>query len=344
MQLAEPIFNEEFEKMMSQGLRRGQVVRGEVIAVSQESVAVNIGYKYDGVVSIEEFAGKIPEVGEKIPVIVRKIDDRSGIVILSHRSAERKEALQKLNEHIRERKPVKGVVLKRVKGGYLVDLGFRFIRGIILDELSGLRAGERLNPGDSVEAYVDLIDVKRRRAILDRETFIKEKGKREVLEFLNTLEVGDKLKGKVKTITDFGVFVAVGPVDVLVRKRELDWKKFEHPADAVSEGQEVELVITSIDREKAKVQGSMRLARKTRWHSLAEKVKPGDVFEGRVKKKTKSGIYVWLLPGLDGLLPQEEFSKYIRDVSQLKEGDPIRVRIKNIQPDIRLIILSHPTR
>lgn len=344
MHLAEPKFNEEIEKMFSQTLKRGQVVRGEVISISNDSVAVNIGHKYDGIVPIDEFSGRPPETGEEIPVIVRRIDDKSGVVILSYRSAERREALQRLNQYLNEKKPVKGKILRRIRNGYLVDLGLRFFKGILLSELSGLKPGEALEPEQEIEAYIDAIDIKRRRVILDRERLVREKEEEEIRAFFDSLRIGDKVKGKIKNITDFGVFVEVGPVDVLVRLPELSWKRVKHPSEVFSEGEEVELIITGIESEKKRVQGSIRLAKKTRWHVLAEKVKPGDIFEGTVKKKTSAGIYIWLMPGLDGLLPKDEFSKYIRDVNLLNVGDPIRVRVKEIHPESRLIILTHPTR
>jgi ribosomal protein S1 len=344
MHLAEPKFNEEIEKMFSQTLRRGQVVRGEVISISDDSVAVNIGYKYDGIVPIDEFSGKLPEAGEEIPVIVRKIDDRGGVVILSYRSAERREAFQRINQYFNEKKPIRGKIIRKVKDGYLVDLGVRFFKGILLNELSGLRPGEILEPEEEIEAYIDAVDFKRRRVILDRERFINEKKKEEIESYLSTVKVGDKFKGKIKNITDFGVFVEIGPVDVLVRKFELSWKRVEHPSEIFKEGDEVELVVISVDREKQRIQGSIRLAKKTRWHILAERINPGDIFEGTVKKKSPDGIYVWLMPGLDGLLPKEEFSKYIRDVSLLNVGDHIRGRVKEIIPELRRIILTHPTR
>lgn len=342
--MSEPLFNEELGKIEEVEIRRGKAVRGKVISISDEAVVVNIGYKYDGLVPIQEFGSRMPEIDQEIPVIIKKIDDRSGIVWLSFKSAEKKEAIQKITEIKEKGETLKGIIKRRIKGGYLVDISTGYFRGILLDELSGTSLTGALKAGDEIEAYIDAIDFKRRRVILDRERLVREKRERETARFLEELKVGEKHKGTVKNVTDFGIFVEVGPIDVLIRKRELSWERLEHPSQAFKEGDEVEFVITSIDKEKGRVQGSIRLARKTRWHLLADKVSVGDVFEGRVKKKTGSGLYVWLMEGLDGLLPQEEFSKYIRDVTSLKEGDPIRVRIKSINPASRLIILTHPTR
>lgn len=342
--MAETPFNEQLDKLEEVEIKKGRVVRGPVIAVLEDSVIVNLGYKYDGLVPISEFSNKVPEIGEEIPVIVKKIDDKAGVVLLSFKSAERREALQKVSEAKEKGLPVKGVVIRKIKGGYLVDLGFRFLKGVLLEELSGASLDGPVKTGSEVEAYVDAIDVKRRRVILDRERFLKERKEKGVVEFLQNLKVGEKLKGKVKNITDFGVFVNIGPVDVLIRKRELSWRRFEKPEEVVKVGDEVEFVLTHVDIENKKLQGSVKQATKTRWHMLAEKVKAGDIFEGKVKKKTSAGIYVWLMPGLDGLLPKEEFSKYIRDVSLLAEGDPIRVRVKSVNLQARMIILTHPTR
>jgi len=346
--LVEPVFEgefkEEYSKLETLQIKKGAVVRGQVISISEGNVIVNISYKYDGILPVSEFGGRLPEIGEEIPVIIRRIDDRAGIVWLTFRSAARKEEIQKLAELKEKNQAVHGKVVRRIKNGYLVDLGLRYFKGILLDELSGLKQGQRLNPGDEVEAYIDAIDYKRSRVILDRERLVKEKEEKSILEFLGSLEVGQKLKGVVKTVTNFGIFVTVGPVDVLIRKRELAWKKVEHPSELFKPGDEVEFVVTSVDLEGKKVQGSVKQATRTKWHTLAEQVKVGQIFDGTVKKKTDSGLFVWLLPGLDGLLPKDEFSKYIRDVASLEEGEPIRVRVKSINLPARMIILTHPTR
>lgn len=342
--LSVQMFEEEFQESTDVEIKRGKVVRGRVISIMDDSVVVNIGYKYDGLVPISEFSGNPPEIGEEIPVIVRKIDDRAGVVWLSFRSAERKEAYQKIFEFKEKREPIRGKVIKRIKGGYLIDLGFRAFKGILLDELSGETMGEKLEAGCELDAYIDAVDLKRRRVILDRERLLSERKDREIKELMSSLKVGQKIKGKIKNITDFGIFVNIGPIDVLVRNKELSWQKIENPKETFKEGQQVELVLTHIDSENQRLQGSIRLATKTKWHVMAEKVKVGDIFEGKVKKKTKSGIYVWLLPGLDGLLPHEEFEKYIRDVTNLTEGESIRVRVKRVDLPAKRIILTHPTR
>lgn len=346
--MVEPVFEgefqEEYSKLENLQIKKGSVVRGKVISINEDNVVVNISYKYDGILPASEFGGRLPEIGEELPVIIRRIDDRAGIVWLSFRSAARKEVIQKLKELKEKNQPVEGRVIRRIKGGYLIDLGVRYFKGILLDELSGLNQEQRLKPEDEVEAYIDAIDFKRSRVILDREKLVKEKKEKEILEFLSGLEVGQKLKGVVKNITDFGIFVSAGPVDVLIRKRELAWKRVNHPSELFKPGDEVEFVITFVDLENKKVQGSIKQATRTRWHALAEQIKVGQVFDGTVKKKTDSGLFVWLIPGLDGLLPKDEFSKYIRDVASLEEGEPIRVRVKSVNLPARMIILTHPTR
>jgi ribosomal protein S1 len=346
--LVDPVFEEEFKeeysKLETPELRRGAVVRGKVISIDKESVIVNISYKYDGILFVSEFGGHLPEIGEEIPVIVRRIDDRAGVVWLSFKNAARKEVIQKLTALKEKDQPIEGKILRRIKGGYLIELGLRYFKGVLLDELSGLKPEARLEIGEEIKAYIDAIDFRRNRVILDRERLLKETKEKELLEFLSKLQVGQKLKGTIKNVTDFGIFVNVGPADVLIRRRELAWKRFNHPSELFNPGDEVEFIVTSIDLEKKKVQGSIKQATKTRWHLLAENVKVGQVFEATVKKKTEAGLFVWLQPGLDGLLPKEEFSKYIRDVASLQEGEPIRVKVKSVNLPARLIVLTHPTR
>ncbi len=344
--LTKPAFENEFEKMISETetLRRGQVVRGTVVSITEDSAIINIGHKYDGIVPLAEFGEKTPQTGSELPVIVKKVDERAGVIYLSCKSAERKEVIQRLKNYKEKKVPLKGVILKKVKGGYLVDIDLRGFRGFLIDELSGAKKNEKLEEGQEIEAFVDAIDFRRKRVVLDRATLIEKQKEDEIREFLGNIEAGQKLKGRIKSITDFGIFVDVGPLDVLIRKSNLSWKRIKHPSELFKEGDQVEFVVISVNPEKKKIQGSIKSALKTKWHAEAEKVHPGEVFEATVKKISQGGIYLWLKPGLDGFLPAGEFSKYIRDLNQLNEGDKVRVRIKSIDMSRRMIYLTHPTR
>lgn len=332
---------EEFKAHLTE-VSPGQIVEAEVIRADETSVIVNLNYKFEGYIDRNEFENP-PVEGSKIPVIIKRIDDRRGAVFVSHREARLRSDIRQIRSKIRGKQPVACEVIKLTERGIAVSIKGTVLKGYIPKSSSGIRL-QPVKPGDEVEAYAEKINRKTGTVVLNRIKRLMDIREREIDEFLSQLNPGDRLSGRVKNVTDFGAFITIGPVDALVPRAELSWRRLNDPAEVVKVGDIIDVEIINVNREDKKVLASHRATIKTRWHMQAEKVKPGDVYRGRVKKKTDSGYLVWLDDSLDGFLPEEEFGKYISPVRSLDEGDEISVRVDRVIMNKRIILLKHPTR
>lgn len=340
--------NESARKMMESHIedisppQEGSLIEGEVVGYTENEVLLNIGYKYEGAILKSEFKKDIPSRGEPVKAIVSLVNEKSGVVVLSYKKARAIQAIDNIKKALEEGKRIKGRITKKVKGGYLVDIG---LTAFLPGSLSGIPRGTENDRivNREVEVKVKSMDQKKKDIILDRVSVLEEDRKKRARTFLSSLERGDMVEGVVKNITDFGVFIDLGPVDALVRTRDLSWKVVEHPSEIVSLGQKAKLKVLNVDIEKERLLCGLKQTITTRWHKLARTVRPGQVFKGTVKKRANRGTYIWLKPGLDGFLPKEEYSKYIRKITDLSEGDSINVKIKEIDEMSMTIVLVHPT-
>lgn len=333
--------SEKFEAHLTE-IKIGKIVEAEVIGSDDTNVIVNLNYKFEGYIDRGEFE-EVPEKGSRIQVQIKRIDDRRGAVFASYRQARLNRDMNLIRKKIKEKQPLKCRVVKLADKGLEVKLEDSILKGFIPVRKAGTRL-QPVKPGELIEAYPEKLNGKSGVVILNRFSRIKELKEAEIDEFLSKLNKGDRLTGKVKSVTDFGAFVTIGPIDALVPKSELSWKRLSSPHEAVKPGDTIDIEVLDVNREERKVLASHRMTIKTRWHEHAEKIRPGDVFRGRVKKKTDSGYFVWLDEYLDGFLPREEFDKYIRSVESLNEGDEISVRVDQVLPNRRRILLKHPTR
>lgn len=331
------LYEEAFKK-----LSPGDLLEGKIISENEGDFVIDVGYKYEGLVPKSEFGEEVPGVGSKVAVIVRKVNDDEGRIVLTHSGALRRIAFEKVKEAQETGFPIKGEVKSRIKGGYLVDVG---VNAFLPFSLSGITRNE--NPDDlverEIEAYVETFDYRKKKIVLDRKTLIEERKEHEIDEFLRELRRGDILKGKITAITGFGAFVDVGPLEGLVRTTDVAWGKVENISEVLKPGENYRVAVLSVDIEKRKLQLGIKQARKSVWHERVKSLSSGEVINGRIKKVTTKGIYAWLKPGLDGFLPLEELRKYTRRVNVLREGDPITVKVKSIDTLDREIILGHPT-
>ena len=321
---------------------RGAVITGTVLSATEFDVVVDVGYKYEGVVSASEF-DEIPAPGSTILVEIRAIDDEHGRLVLGHRDAARRAAWEDIVAAHRDRTPVRGLVSKKVKGGYIVDCG---IECFLPFSKSGVRRGESDDAvlGREIVFYIDSIDERRTRAVVDRKTYLEEERQKEITEFLPGIKAGDVLEGTVTGITNFGAFVKVGPIEGLVRKGDVSWRPVDHPSQVVRVGQEVRVVVLDVDAESHRLLLGIKQAQRGRWHDEATAFAIGQVLTGTVKAVVPEGVRVSLSERVSGFLPGEELGKYVRNLSGLTEGDQLTVRIKEIDELNRRVILGHPTR
>jgi small subunit ribosomal protein S1 len=335
------LFEESF-----QHLREGDLVRGTIVAITDDTVVVDIGFKTEGMIPRSEFAdrqGKLTvKTGDEIDVLVERFDEMSGEMRLSRERAAKIRVWEVLETAYRDGSPVRGRVLERVKGGLTVEIGVRaFLPGSLVD----LRPTRRLEDyvGEEVEARIINFDRRRANVVLSRKALLEEQVASQKEETLTTLEEGTVVTGSVKNITDYGVFVDLGGIDGLLHVTDISWGRVGHPSEYFKVGDEVKVVVLRIDREKERVSLGYRQRFEDPWTHVEGRYPVGKKVEGKVTNVVDYGAFVELEEGVEGLVHVSEMSwtkKVKNPKSMLKNGQMVEVVITEVDIDKRRLSLS----
>ncbi len=324
--------------------KKGSVVQGKVVQVEKERAFVDVGGKTEGVLEINEASFRniedlteIISVGDEFSVKIIDLENENGEMRVSKRRAEEKEAIDKLLKAKEEGEVISAEVYEAVKGGILVDVG---IRGFIPASLVDVGYVEDLNQfvGKTIDVMVEEIDLENRKYILSRKAVIEK----ELEKVWDTLEEGKSIKGIVKKLVDFGAFIDLGGIEGLLHISEMGWGKVEKSSDVLSEGQEIEVFLLSVNKETNKIALSLKKMTPDPWTIVNENYKVGDIVPGKVVRESDFGAFVELEPGLDGLVHISQISwQRVEKVNDaLNIGDEIQVKILEIDPDNKKINLS----
>ncbi|MEQ1876348.1 MAG: S1 RNA-binding domain-containing protein [Bdellovibrionia bacterium] len=332
------------------GLKTGDVIRGEILVVGKEEVFLSTGTPLDGVLPKVQLLDKEKKfnhkVGDVIEAVVVKI--HSGTVQLAKKGATAATSADDLQDAFDMELPIEGRVLEAVKGGFRVDvMGQRGFCPVSQMDISFIKE-TALYVGKKFEfiitKFADRDLVLSRRKVLELQRAENEG------EFLQSVQEGDILDGKVMRLEPFGAFVEVAPgVEGLIHISELAWGRVAHPQDVLSVGQEVRAKVLKLDGEGERLKISLSLkqggSELDPWFSLEEKLPRGKVVSGTVEKKETFGLFVNLMPGIMGLLPKSTWRDHLEPAQfeNKKKGDPISVTVVNIDPTARRISLAPPT-
>lgn len=328
-------------------LEEGSIVEGEVVAIENENVLVNVGFKSEGQIPAEEFRdaqGNITaKVGDKINVFVERKSDGDGTVKLSYEKAKRMQLFDQLEDVLEKGGIIKGMITRRIKGGYTVDLGGieAFLPGSHVD----------LRPVPDMDALVNqtyefrVLKINRRRSnvIVSRRVLLEEDRDSKRSALLTTLDEGQIVKGRVKNITEYGVFVDLGGLDGLLHITDMSWKRIRHPREMVSMGQELELKVLSFDKETQKVSLGLKQLIQDPWQDITTRFPEGSRHTGKVTNLVDYGVFVELESGVEGLVHISEMSwtRKLRHPSQMvKQGDEVEVVILGVDSDKKRISLG----
>lgn len=333
----------------------GDVIEGIVMEISPNEILVDIGAKSEGVVPSREFrkaaqAGELEDlkVGSPVLVYVLRAEDEEGRALLSIDRARHEKSWRWLEEIYREGKLIEATVDGYNKGGLLVNL--RGIRGFVpLSQIAGI--GGQRNPsteglaqmvGQTLLLKVIEINRRRNRLVLSQRQALQGYRESRKEELLETLEVGKIYHGVVSSICNFGVFVDLGGADGLVHLSELSWKRVDDPSEVVQVGQEVDVYVMGVDRERKRIALSLRRTQPEPWETIAERYQLGQLVQGKVTQLTSFGAFVRIEDGVEGLVHLSELSdapiSHPREVVQ--EGDVVTLRVIRIDPAHRRIGLS----
>lgn len=330
-------------------LRRNSLVTGEVVRVDEDEVFVDIGYKTEGIVSLRELTNDptltpadVVSVGDKIDVVVLRTADENGNPVLSKRRADSRKAWAAVKKAFADHEIVSGKVLEEVKGGLIVDVFG--LRGFMPASLVDRRYVPELSVfvGQEVQAYIIELDQAKRRIVLSRQAVLEETYEKQRQETWESLEEGQVRTGVVQRLTDFGAFVDLGGVDGLIHISELSWGRVDHPSDVLSEGQEVQVRVLNVDRERERVSLSLRATLPDPWDTVEEKYPPGSIVQGKVVRTASFGAFVELEPGVEGLVHISQLAwRHVENTEEVvKPGDEVEVKVLSVSPDEKRISLS----
>ncbi len=337
---------EDIEKVYADSIRHfemGSILKGKVLAFMPSDVIIDCGYKSEGVIPNEEFDNFSElKVGDEVEVLLEAIEDDSGLIKLSKRKADRIRGWEKVITKYKEGDIVTGTVTRKIKGGLLVDLGIPvFLPASQID----------IKPPGDISAYIGKemtckilkIDEARQNIVVSRRRLLEEEREELKLALLGEINVGDLRKGVVKNIADFGVFVDLGGLDGLLHITDMSWGRISHPSEMVNIGEEIEVRILGIDKEKEKIALGLKQKTESPWTKVDESYPVGAKVTGQVVNIMPYGAFVKLEDGIEGLVHVSEMS-WTRRVNHPSEMvgivDNVEVLILKVNKDKQEISLS----
>ncbi len=337
--------NSELEALIDSKLpsfRKGDIVNGTILEIRPQVVLVDIGYKSEGVIPISEFEDEEIEVGDQIEVLLESLENDEGLVVLSKEKAAHKQNWDKIVAVYREGGLVKGKVKSVVKGGLMVNVGVEaFLPGSQVDIIPPRDLNEFV--GNVYEFKIVKVNDERKNIVLSRREVIEAERSEQRQRFLETVNVGDKVKGMVKNITDFGAFVDLSGMDGLLHITDMSWGRVNHPSELLHIGQELEVLILEVDREKERVSLGLKQLSDNPWADIEKKYPIGSRVKGRVTKLLAYGAFVELERGVEGLVHVSELSwtkRITRPSDVLSLDQEIEAVVLNISVEEQKISLG----
>ncbi len=341
-------FAEAFEKSMVV-LEPGSIVKGRIIGYNSNEVFVDLGYKSDGIITMEEFSddpefvpGNSVKIGDEIEVYILKVNDGEGNVLLSKKRVDAIKNWEAVEKAYEENRPIDAKVVSIVKGGVMASAGG--IRIFIPASQISDRYEKDLSTFLKKNVTVKIIEFNRNRKKLvgSRKVVLEEQKKVAEENFWNNIELGKAYKGEVKSLTNFGAFVDLGGVDGLIHISELSWTKIKHPSEVLKQGDVVEVYIKDFDKEQKRVSLGYRKQEDNPWYKAAQKYNVGDIVKGRVARLVPFGAFVELEEGVDGLVHISQISnvRIAKPSDVLEVGQTVEAKIMEMDTEAKKISLS----
>ncbi|HEY4687168.1 MAG TPA: 30S ribosomal protein S1 [Candidatus Subteraquimicrobiales bacterium] len=326
----------------------GDIVEGEVVKIYRDEILVDIDYKSEGVIPLEELSiqknvnpEEIVSVGDRIEALVLEKEDLDGRLILSKKRADFERSWDKIEEVGKSGGTVKGRVIEAVKGGLILNIG---LRGFLPASLVELTRVKDLKGYIGQELECKIIETNRYRnnVVLSRRAVLEESQKEMRQTILSKLEKGQILTGKISNLASFGAFVDLGGIDGLIHISELSWQRISHPSEAVSVGDEVKVQVLEVDHERGRVSLGLKQTQEDPWRKAISKYSEGDIVEGRVLRLVPFGAFVQIEDNVEGLIHISELSEERLEDPQeaVRVGDEIKVKIIEIDLEKRRLSLS----
>jgi len=326
----------------------GDVVTGRVVRIDKDEVLVDIGYKSEGVIPLNELSIRKSvnvddevQLGEMIDALVMQKEDQDGRLILSKKRARFEKAWKRIEAASTAGETVEGTVIEVVKGGLILDLG---VRGFLPASLVDIRRVQDLDEfmGQKLECKVIELNRSRNNVVLSRRAVLEHERREVRQRILDELEPGKVVEGTISNIVDFGAFVDLDGIDGLIHISELSWSHVNHPSEVLNVGEKVNVKVLDIDRDRQRISLGLKQTQADPWQSVIETYQINDIVPGKVTKVVTFGAFVDIHAGVEGLVHISELADHHvenpREV--VNQGDELEVRIIEIDADRRRLSLS----
>lgn len=338
--------DQELEKLYNQtfrDIREGEVVEGKITDISSKDVMVDIGHKSEGSLPIDEFDNVDSlKIGDPVKVFVETKESESGMLVISKKRADRYLGWKYIEENYQEGNNIEGKVVRKVKGGLIVDVGIEaFLPGSLASLKGPANMDQMLN--NTYKFKIIKITKSRKNVVLSRKTVIEEELHKKSQKLLSELEPGQLRKGVVKNITDFGAFIDLGGVDGLLHITDMSWGRVNHPSEMLALKDEVEVMILDVNKKEKKVSLGLKQKTKNPWEGVEEKYPVGTRVKGKIVNIVPYGAFIELEKGIEGLIHISEMS-WVRKIKHPNEilaiGDVVEAIVLEINTEKQRISLG----
>jgi small subunit ribosomal protein S1 len=302
--------NPELSRLISQNFRtfrENSIVNGRILEIKQQVVLVDIGYKSEGVIPISEFEDEEFGIGDEVEVLLERLENEEGMVVLSKEKAAHKQNWDKIVKVYEQGGLVKGKVKGVVKGGLMVNVGVEaFLPGSQIDIIPPKDLNEYV--GNVYEFKIVKVNDDRKNIVLSRREVIEAERAEQRAQFLESVRIGDKVEGVVKNLTDFGAFIDLAGMDGLLHITDMSWGRINHPSEMLAIGQTVAVQILDVDKEKERVSLGLKQLQDNPWENIEARFPVGHRVRGKITKLVPYGAFVEIEPGVEGLIHVSELS------------------------------------
>ncbi len=343
---------ENFSEMLESSLsdfryKEGEIIKGTVLSIVNDTVVVDVGLKSEGRIPLKEFHSPGEDhnvkIGDEFDVYLEKLENKEGEALLSRERARKEESWSQLEKMQDKKQEILGVITGRVKGGFAVDINgaVAFLPGSQVD----LKPVKDISPllNKSQPMVILKMDKLRGNIVVSRRALLEESRKADRSKLLSDISEGDKLKGNVKNITDYGVFVDLGGLDGLVHVTDLSWERVNHPSEMFQIGQEIEVMVTKYDTENNRISLGIKQLTDDPWHDVEKQYKVGNKIKSKITSIADYGAFMELAKGVEGLIHTSEMSwvnKNVNPSSILEIGQEVEVLILEVDNSKRRISLG----
>jgi small subunit ribosomal protein S1 len=352
IRIEEIILEENFNELLEKSLldfkyKEGQIIKGTVLSIVNDTVVVDVGLKSEGRIPIKEFHSPGEEhnvkVGEKYDVYLEKLENKEGEALLSRDRARKEESWNNLEKIQDSNQQVMGIITERVKGGFAVDIdgALAFLPGSQVDLKPIKDISPLLNKPQPM--IILKMDKLRGNIVVSRRALLEESRKADRSKLLSDISEGDKLKGLIKNITDYGVFVDLGGMDGLIHVTDLSWERVNHPSEKFKVGDDIEVIVTKYDKENNRISLGLKQLTEDPWKNVDNEYKVGSIIKSKISNVADYGAFVQLERGVEGLIHNSELSwvnKSVHPNNIVSIGEELEVMILEVDHNKRRISLG----